>query len=271
MDAMTDIENSGPPDLQDIARELAASAQVPDASFDRFYESLACSIWEANLLSGTVGPTREAGGPMKWCDIIRAPDIKNPLEPMATAARELDAALGALLGASKSHGATLAGAMLEKALGDAAGAGEPTEFAPRLTAYRNWLATLIAAADTVGSLADEAFDAKRKPGRSIGTGKGPAFDNFVKRLDEITRQVGGETWTHSKGNYLDSNGDIVWNGTLLPAMELLRRCLPTSGFWPVAKVKGKDNVINLGYALEKLADRRKNWCKSEPVETQRPH
>jgi hypothetical protein len=280
VDIMTDSKNSVAPVLLECdVRRLAEVANVPESSFSRFCELLALEIETAHL-----------GSAIDWRERVKADDVKCFLASVANDVRKLDKTFGALLGEGGSFGkdkgkgkgdaAAVAGSLLEIALGKAAGEWPPTEFMPQLTACRNWLATLIAATEAAGQHAVVMFDPeavsrvngpKRGPGRPpAGTGDNPMFDNFVMRLDEIRWNVGdGCHWTHSKGNYPDSNGDIVWNGTLLPAMELLRRYLPTSGFWPVAKIKGKYRIINLGYALERLAERRAMLRAGHTAEIQR--
>lgn len=59
-----------------------------------------------------------------------------------------------------------------------------------------------------------------------GAGGNPAFDMFVEQL-LITVRMHGGSWT----NYKSKDGR--WTGTLLEGLELLKKYLPKSGFFPL--------------------------------------
>jgi hypothetical protein len=209
---------------EDVGRRLAELAEIPATSIVQFCELLALNINTAHYSS-----TPHGGLP-------KASDIKHSLKRVATAARNLDEALGALFGESDNLGKRLVASFLEIALDDAAGED--------ITAYRRWLATLVDATAKAGKSADDMFPPPGS-GRPAHSGDNPFFDRFVKSLYEIARALEGRKWAWScyQNNYGDHRD---WNGTLVEAMKLLGPHLPQSGFVP---------NVNLGYVLERLAER----------------
>jgi hypothetical protein len=223
-----------------VASRLADLAHVPEISRVGFQELLAIAIVQARL-----------GNEIVHSDMwppTSASEISQSLKRVTVAARALDRALGAFFGEGSSFGkrnaAPFAGSLLENVLDDAA---QPSEgaagFLRRLTAYRHWLAILIAAAAETKRRAIDLFPTRR--GRPSGAGGNPMFDNFVERLHEIARKTGGE-WKHYRDP--SSPDTIEWRGTLGPAMEILRPYLPDQGFFPPA---------NLGRCLEHISGRFK--------------
>ena len=71
--------------------------------------------------------------------------------------------------------------------------------------------------------------AQRAAGKTIsfprGAGGNPAFDMFIEDLLMIARMHGG-SWTNYRSK------DQSWAGTLLKALEILKKYLPHSGFFP---------------------------------------
>jgi hypothetical protein len=206
---------------EDVGRELAKLAKIPETSFVQFCDLLAEAIIQANLCTPYAR------------ELIRASDVSPSLDRVATAAQALDKALGALFGEGNSFGkhrggAALAGGLLENAITDAvAGGGDTTIGYPRLTAYRRWLATLATATAESKRRATEFYLPSRR-GRRGGAGGNIFFNNFVKSLQEIARMTGGR-WTHSK-----KRNSTEWQGTLRRALEILQPYLPPKEFIPVA-------------------------------------
>jgi hypothetical protein len=206
---------------EDDGRELAKLAQIPETSFMQFCDLLATAIIQAKRDSPYAR------------ELTRTSDVFPSLDSVATAARNLDEALGALFGEGGSFGkrrggAALAGGQLETAIADAVGGeGDIAIGYPRLTAYRRWLATLVAATEESKRRATVQYLPSRR-GRRKGAGGNLFFNNFVKSLQEIARLTGGK-WTH----YRDRNS-TEWQSTLRPALEILQRYLPAKGFIPVA-------------------------------------
>jgi hypothetical protein len=58
-----------------------------------------------------------------------------------------------------------------------------------------------------------------------GAGGNPAFDMFIEQL-LLTARMHGGSWTNYRSK------DQSWTGTLLKALEILKRYLPQSGFFP---------------------------------------
>lgn len=197
---------------------LAELAHVPEKSHERFRDLLAMHICETHF------GTNNAGKP------IRASDVSHSLIRVGAAARDLNKALGALIGEGCSFakpGPSLAGMLLEIAIeGAVTNRRDITVgYLPRLTAYRHWVATLVDATAESNKQANNLFPRKR--GRPPGAGGNPFFDNFVKRLHETAEMSGGK-WTHYRAR--TTTGELKWNGTLMLALEILRPYLPSRSF-----------------------------------------
>jgi hypothetical protein len=253
---MTDDENSAAPTFREVARRLAELAEVPPEAFRRFRELLALAIKEASW-----------GNEIMTGEIVRAPDVKASLACVATAAKALNEALGAFWGEGdgygKCPGAASAGGLLEQVLDDATGEA-PLGFLVRVNVYRDGLALLIAAADEAGKRAD---DGRFPPARERHRPPKLVFGHFVYRLYEIARKTGGR-WTHSPNNY----GVRRWNGTLVPALELLRDYLSKlpkrARFFPKVKKLGYVLDRDAPEALKRLAE---EYGSSDAGETHRLH
>jgi hypothetical protein len=206
---------------EDVGRDLAKLTQIPEMSFVQFCDLLAEAIIQANLCTPYAR------------ELTRASDVFPSLDSVATAARNLDKALGALFGEGGSFGkrrggAAIAVGLLEEAIADAVGGeGDITVGYPRVNAYRRWLATLVAATAESKRRATERY-LPPKRGRRKGAGSNPFFNNFVKNLVETARMTGGQ-WKHYK-----KRNSTEWRSTLTPALDILRPYLPTEGFIPSA-------------------------------------
>jgi hypothetical protein len=217
---------------EDAARRLADLVEVPDeASFVQFRAELEMAIGLVHQL--TALPRS------RWKPITAKSDISPAIASVAKAARALDQALGALLVelGRFDEGASIAGSLLEQALDGAAGEVSDSGVRPRLTAYREWLTTLIGAAEAADSRAAELWPSE--VGRPTGSGN-PFFDYFVKRLYEISSKTGKQSWTYWK------KADNSASGTLIQALDLLQDHLPKSDFVPNGR---------LGNVLEPLVKR----------------
>jgi hypothetical protein len=206
---------------EDVGREIAKLAEIPETSFAQFCDLLATAITQTKRDSPYAR------------ELTRASDVFPSLDGVATAARALDKELGALFGEGNSFGkhrggAVLACGLLEEAITDAVGGeGDITIGYPRLTAYRRWLATVVAATEESKRRANERYLPSRR-GRRKGAGGNLFFNNFVKSLQEIARLTGGR-WKHYK-----RRNSAEWQSTLRPALKILRPYLPAKKFFPVA-------------------------------------
>jgi hypothetical protein len=173
----------------DVGRDLATLAEVPETSFVQFCDLLAWQILEARLGTPPVSPApalSETDGVSPGGEttpfaghVIRGSDVSHSLDRVAAAAKNLDKALGAFFGDGGNFGkrgsAPFAGALLESAIDDAVGGGDKTiGFLPRLTAYRRWLATLVEATEEARRRANDTFLPSRS-GRPKGAGGNPFF------------------------------------------------------------------------------------------------
>jgi hypothetical protein len=100
--------------------------------------------------------------------------------------------------------------------------------------------------ELLSALSDAAERAVRRPmNMKKGAGGNPAFDCFIRSLVMAARMFGGK-WT----NYRQD--DQTWCGTLLDALEILKKYLP-QGFFPPGEIGGSiDHIRN---KLNKSIDR----------------
>jgi hypothetical protein len=89
----------------------------------------------------------------------------------------------------------------------------------------------------LGALNTSAQRAASKPIPSTrrGAGGNPAFDTFIEQLLMAARMHGGK-WT----NYRSANQE--WTGTLLKAVEILRKYLPQQQFFPSGVGRAVDHI-----------------------------
>jgi hypothetical protein len=217
--AMT-ADEKPPPLPASEARRLAKLAQVPETSFERYYELLTWQLEEAYLANLYLGGAAAS-------ERIRASDVDDYLSRLETAIRGLDAILAAAsLGQDAS--AAVAGSLLEETFAT----GGAAAFGRRLAAYRDSLTVLLTAAGEASKLAADRFPPRRTRGAPRDSNL--PFNNFVNRLYETAEMTGG----HFPRWYFK---------TLVQAVDLLRPYLPKSGFFP----KG-----DLGLWLERRAKQR---------------
>jgi hypothetical protein len=228
-----DGEHSLPPLLLD---QLAELARVPEASRQQFNELLASATevaWTSDLIKGGKLP------------VVTAAKIVPFLRKVQKGLKSADTALARLQGDNvdqKNLGAAAwAGCLFENALrADAVVEDDSgSNFLPQVRAARKQLLVWREAATRAIEQIEKAIPAPGR-GRPEGTGGNPAFDTFVRRMDEIAAATGGQ-WTHTRLTYSD---ECEWRGTLSPALEMLRPYLPPIWFFP-------DPGVNLGFAIER--------------------
>ena len=142
---------------------------------------------------------------------LSIPEVRNLIRDVAKQAEKLKNILTQLDVGSRSEGSFMeAGYLLEKEL--FASGGEMTQ-----------LPEYMVLLDALNTAAQRAVDKPISFPR--GAGGNPAFDMFIEQLLITTRMHGGR-----RTNY--RSRDQSWTGTLLQGLEILKKYLPQSGFFP---------------------------------------
>jgi hypothetical protein len=142
---------------------------------------------------------------------LSVPEVREKINDVAAKAEQLKKTLTQLDVGSGSEGSSMeAGRLIEREL--YVSGGEMMQFPEYMV--------LLDALNTA---------AQRAVGKPIfsprGAGGNPAFDMFIEDLLINVRMRGGH-WTNYK------IPDQSWTGTLLKALEILKRYVPQSGFFP---------------------------------------
>jgi hypothetical protein len=219
-----------PDELDHAITAVTELARVPENARDRFRQLLLDVIGEAN--------TRHAA--MRIAESPH-PDIDSFVNPVITAARDLNAALVRLQDEISNSGKRSAAALKAAHFFRALLIARLAEEAGFVDEDADWPAIAKLERSHTAWLAEYRRSvSKLIPAATLRGRPKTEFHWFVRRLFQIERMTGAR-WTHSKVTDL-----AKWYGPLQKALEILRPFLPSDGFFP----RG-----NLGRSLEHLCKR----------------